>query len=207
MVEHFDLYDEHGLPLGTTKPRRQVHRDGDWHRSIGLWIVRPSGSLVFQQRSLLKDTRPGLFTASVSGHYAAGENLADVLREAHEEIGVAVLAAELVPLGTWRMDDRPDQHLIDREFQDVFLWPLDRLLTDFNPDPREVSALADVDPRELLVLLDGRNHAIHVAYRAAGTTGTERRSLVLEDFVPMHEYHRRVAHAALDYVAGKPPAL
>ncbi len=33
--------------------------------------------MVFQERSAGKDTWPGLLTASVSGHYAAGETLSD----------------------------------------------------------------------------------------------------------------------------------
>jgi hypothetical protein len=130
-----------------------------------------------------------------------------VLREADEEIGVPVSASALIPLGTWRMDDRPAPELIDRELQDAFLWPIDRPLTDFNPDPREVSALADVVPQELLTLLDGRSHEISVTCLATGAKVPERRFLALDNFVPMHDYHRRVAQAALDYAAGKQPAL
>ncbi|MDB5056538.1 MAG: mutT/nudix family protein [Chloroflexi bacterium] len=207
MTERFDLYDDQGLPLGVSMPRRQVHRDGDWHRSIGLWIVRPTGTLIFQQRSMLKDTRPGLLTASVSGHYAAGERLEDVLREADEEIGVPVLASALIPLGVLRMDDRPAPEMIDRELQDVFLWPLDLPLAAFKPDPLEVSAMAEVEPRELLALLDAGSPTIDVTFRATGATSSEHRSVVLEDFVPMHDYHRRVARAAIDYAAGRLPAL
>src|SRR5579871_6856022 len=107
MTERFDVYDHAGRPLGLSKARDQVHRDGDWHRSIALWIVRPDGRLVFQRRSATKDTWPGRLTGSVTGHYAAGETLAEVLREAQEEIGLCVGREALVPLGVWRNDDAP----------------------------------------------------------------------------------------------------
>jgi isopentenyldiphosphate isomerase len=206
VVEYFDLFDQDGRPLGTSKPRDQVHRDGDWHRSIALWIVRQSGSIVFQQRSLLKDTRPGLFTASVSGHYAAGEDLKDVLREAVEEIGVVASESDLIPLGCRQIDDRPAPERIDRELQDVFLWPLERPLTDFSPDAREVSGLADIAAGSFLELLGGRQDTVAADFRAAESQTVERRSLRLADFVPLHQYHLWVARAALDFVSrnGKP---
>src|SRR5215218_4884038 len=36
--ELFDVVTSGGEPTGIVKPRWQVHRDGDWHRSIHLWI-------------------------------------------------------------------------------------------------------------------------------------------------------------------------
>ena len=36
--ELFDVVHADGSPTGRSKPRWQVHRDGDWHRSIHVWI-------------------------------------------------------------------------------------------------------------------------------------------------------------------------
>src|SRR4051812_30424750 len=41
--ELFDLYDADGAPLGLRKERALVHRDGDWHRSLHLWVVLAEG--------------------------------------------------------------------------------------------------------------------------------------------------------------------
>ena len=229
MAELFDLYDAGGRPLGRSKERMQVHRDGDWHRSIGLWIVRSDGRLLFQRRSAGKDTWPGRLTASVSGHYAAGERLEDVLREAQEEIGVVVRAGDLIPLGLWRNDDTRVPGVFDRELQDIFFWPLDLPLTAFRLDPTEVSALVELWPSDLLALLAGSEAlfvpvdqryqmpqastfgSVDQRYQrpkastlaadciAAGDATVQHVELVLEDFVPDHAYHTRVAQAALDY--------
>lgn len=206
--ERFDLYDAEGRPLGVSKERTAVHRDGDWHRSMHLWIVRGDGRLVFQQRSRAKDTMPGLLDASVGGHYAAGEQLRDVLREAREELGVPVAAEELIVLGLWRSEVVAiDAGVIDREWQDVFFWPLDTALTAFRPDAVEVSALVELAPRDLLRLLRGQAHTIPAVRCRAGETTIEQVDLAAAALVPSQEYHARVAGAALVYAAGGEPWL
>lgn len=90
---------------GLSKPRGEVHRDGDWHRSIHLWVVDagPYGGgqgaetagdgprLLLQQRADTKDTNPGLWDVSVAGHIDAGDDVLEtVVREAEEELGLAV---------------------------------------------------------------------------------------------------------------------
>jgi len=124
--ELFDLYDAEGRPLGRTKPRADVHRDGDWHRSAHVWIFTGDGQsepreprdgsrngqgdgpgggrLLFQRRALDKDTWPGRLDASVGGHYRAGEGTESVLREIREELGLVIAPEELIPLGVRRVE-------------------------------------------------------------------------------------------------------
>jgi len=201
IAEYFDLYDADGNPLGASKPREQVHRDGDWHRSIALWIVRARGSLVVQRRSLSKDTHPGAFTASVSGHYAAGEHIEQVLREAQEEIGVAAVPGDLVPVCVWRNDERPAPDMIDRELMDVFLWPMEQDLASFTPDPNEVMGLAEIDASAFLALLNGARKAIPALWMPVENRSIMPIDLVESDFVPAADYHRRVVLAALKYLS------
>ncbi len=200
-AEYFDLYDGDGHPLGTTKARDQVHRDGDWHRSVALWIVRARGTVVVQRRSPSKDTYPGAFTASVSGHYAAGERLEQVLREAREEIGVEASAADLVPVCTWADDDRPAPGIVDRELLDVYLWPLERELGSFSPEPAEVMGLAEIDLSAFDDLLSGARPVIKGTWLPAGGTSAAPIDLTAGDFVPMAKYHRHVVRFALAYLA------
>jgi hypothetical protein len=69
MGELFELYaaPEHvgiqkGPPttLKVNKPRQAVHRDGDWHRAVHIWLINSKGELVLQKRSKFKDTFPGI---------------------------------------------------------------------------------------------------------------------------------------------------
>lgn len=204
-VEYFDLYSAAGIPLGLSKARTEVHRAGDWHRSIALWIVRSSGAVVLQRRSAVKDTWPGKLTASVSGHYAAGETLADVLREAREELGRPVTAAELLSLGTWACETRPEPLIIDRELVDVFLWPIDLALTAFRPDPSEVSALVEMQAHDLLRLSTQPDVVVEGMCLPTGGSASAM-PLNQMDLIPTHQYHARLARAAMALSAGLPVA-
>src|SRR4051812_13685106 len=92
--ELFDLYAADGSPLGQRKARGLVHRDGDWHRSLHVWVVlrEPGGGprVLLQRRHADKDTWPRAVDVAVAGHYRAGESLNEALRESEEEIGLAL---------------------------------------------------------------------------------------------------------------------
>lgn len=49
--EYFDALDEQGNKTGQTKLRSAVHRDGDWHQAVNIWIVSPSQEILLQRRS------------------------------------------------------------------------------------------------------------------------------------------------------------
>src|SRR3954453_8946438 len=100
--ELFDVVRADGKPTGEVKRRADVHRDGDWHRSVHVWIAgRDDRGRFFlvQRRSAQKDTWPLRFDATVGGHYRHGESLADALREVEEEIGIAATEQDLRRLG------------------------------------------------------------------------------------------------------------
>ena len=37
--ELFDVVRGDGAPTGRIKPRAAVHRDGDWHRAVHVWVT------------------------------------------------------------------------------------------------------------------------------------------------------------------------
>ena len=39
-----------GLPTGRTKERAAVHRDGDLHRTLHVWLVKDDRSVLLQRR-------------------------------------------------------------------------------------------------------------------------------------------------------------
>jgi isopentenyldiphosphate isomerase len=179
--ELFDLCDEAGRPLGVSKARGLVHRDGDWHRSLHLWVVlvdpsSPSPELLLQRRSLAKDTQPGAVDIAVAGHLAAGESVEDALREAEEEIGLAVGPADVARLGVRRrVFARPP--VLDREIQEVYFTVARRSLGSLAASPDEVEALLAVP---LEAALDLCQRAIPQAdARELASAGGAIRSTVL----------------------------
>jgi isopentenyldiphosphate isomerase len=142
--ELFDVLHPDGSPAGFTKPRRLVHRDGDWHAALHIWVggADPERGpfVIFQRRSLTKDTFPGRLDVAVGGHVRAGETLADTAREAEEEIGLAIDLAALTRIGR-RFVPLADGDLHDNEIQHVFAIRSDLPLNAYRLHPEEVDAL------------------------------------------------------------------
>ncbi len=58
--ERFDLLNEDGSLKGVSKARSLVHRDGDLHRAVHIWVLARGNppKLLLQKRSEEKDTFP-----------------------------------------------------------------------------------------------------------------------------------------------------
>jgi isopentenyldiphosphate isomerase len=146
MLEYFDILDAQGNQTGLKKLRLDVHRDGDWHRSVHIWIVNPKGEVLLQKRAQTKDTAPGSWDISCAGHISAGDDAkVTAVREIGEELGVPIDPNGLNYLFTIkRQMDHSIQSLIDNEFNEVFLYVIDADATAFTPDLTETEEFAFV---------------------------------------------------------------
>ncbi len=212
-AELFDVYRTDGEPTGRVKARAAVHRDGDWHRAVHVWVAGHDDDvgpfLLMQRRSLAKDTWPGVLDATVGGHYRAGESLVETLRETEEEIGVAVAMAELLPLGIRVCaNEVPDLGIYDRELQDVFLLLDDRPLTAYRPHPAELAELIRVPLAPLIDLQRGQPEPITVQRILPGTAEATLATISAGDFVPtVDRYVLRVAVAVDRVLRGERDVL
>jgi isopentenyldiphosphate isomerase len=199
--ELFDVITANGKPTGRVKPRAEIHRDGDWHRAIHVWVAGVDGRgapfLTLQRRSPHKDTWPDRFDATVGGHYRTGETLAETLREVEEEIGVVPDPRELRPLGVRVCANEAQPGIVDREIQDVFLLRDDRPLESFRPNPAELAALVRFPLGTLLPLLAGEVLEIDGLSLAPGAMRAEPVIGRMDDFIPtVDRYFLRIAIAA-----------
>lgn len=88
--EIFDIVNERDEVIGR-RPRREVHRDGHRHRAVHVLVIGPDGRVFLQKRSMTKDTFPGAWDSSASGHLDSGEDYdACAVRELAEELGLKV---------------------------------------------------------------------------------------------------------------------
>jgi isopentenyl-diphosphate delta-isomerase type 1 len=86
--ETFDVVNEHDEVIGR-ETRREVHRTGLRHRAVHVFVFNSRGEVFLQKRSLTKDSSPGLWESSASGHLDCGEDYdACAVRELKEEIGL-----------------------------------------------------------------------------------------------------------------------
>jgi len=155
--ERFDVLDEQGRPTGETKPRSAVHRDGDWHRAVHVWIVDADDRVLLQRRSPAKDLAGGKIDVTVGGHLRAGEAWPNALREVEEEIGVPVDVMDVHALGTV-VSERIYPHAVDRELQEVFAMRRGAPLDGYRLDPSEVDTIYAVPlVRAVELWRDGRH--------------------------------------------------
>ncbi len=83
----FDVVNENDEVVGS-KPRSEVHAEGLMHRAVHVLIFNDEDELFMQKRSANKDTWPGAWDSSCSGHVDSGESYeAAALRELEEELG------------------------------------------------------------------------------------------------------------------------
>ncbi|KAM7459718.1 hypothetical protein LguiA_036712 [Lonicera macranthoides] len=122
--EHFDVLNKTGQKTGTTKPRGDVHRDGDYHRAVHVWIFAESTQeLLLQRRADCKDSWPRLWDSSSAGHISAGDSsLITARRELHEELGV-ILPKDAFEFLFFFLQECVinDGNFINNEFNDVYL--------------------------------------------------------------------------------------
>lgn len=202
--EPFELCDERGRPLGRSKPRALVHRDGDWHRSFHCWVVTAGEAtepgIVLQQRTPDKETWGGLWDVSVGGHYRAGEGIAGGLREIAEELGLRATADELIHVAWRREEVFYANGLIEREVQDVFFLSRPVRLESLAPAPDEVVGVAVVPAGALARLAAGRLARLEAPGGPVLPNGRVRPEVVLltpDALVPRAgAYYRKVARVA-----------
>ncbi len=148
MIEMIDVLTPEGEPTGVRKPKPDIHRDGEWHRAIHVWIVTPDNRLLLQRRSIRKENNPGLWDVSAAGHISAGEDVLDsAVREVQEELGITVPRNELRHIGTLRESCiLNDGRYLDNEFHEIFMVRRNVELRDLVLQPSEVDEVALVTP-------------------------------------------------------------
>jgi len=86
----FDVVNERDEVIGRER-RSVVHRTGLKHRAVHVFVFNSRGEVFLQKRSMSKDSSPGLWDSSASGHLDCGEDYdACAVRELREEIGLDV---------------------------------------------------------------------------------------------------------------------
>ncbi|KAG0470467.1 hypothetical protein HPP92_017167 [Vanilla planifolia] len=140
--ELLDVLTKTGGKTGLSKPRRLVHRDGDYHRAVHVWIYSESTQeLLLQRRADCKDSWPGLWDISSAGHMSAGDSsLLTARRELHEELGISLPkdAFELIFVFLQECIIN-DGKYINNEYNDVYL------VTTLSPIPQEAFTLQETE--------------------------------------------------------------
>ena len=140
--ELLDLVDADNTVIGTVA-RSRVHGEPALrHRAVHVLVYDDRDRLLLQKRSSAKQIQPGKWDTSVGGHLAAGESyLAAAVREAAEELGLAIDAAALAPVHeyVWRSAVETE-HVASYRIENG---------GPFRPHPEEVDEVRFWSPEEL----------------------------------------------------------
>ncbi len=150
-MELIDVLDEKGNKTGKTKPKSEVHRDGDWHYGVHVFFVNSKNEVLMQRRAKDKENYPDMWDFSAAGHVSSGENsINTAVREIKEEIGVDISIKELKLIG------RVVQSVVinngtyfDNEIDDVFLVKNDFSTSEFRMSDGEVQYVKWVPLEEI----------------------------------------------------------
>lgn len=115
--ELFDIVDENNNPLGITKARIRVHKDGDWHRVVHIYVSNNNGEYLVHFRSPYKDLNPTKWDTRFGGHVAAGSDYdTTAITELSQEIGLNVGVSDLIPGKIHKYDGGTNREFVKQYF-------------------------------------------------------------------------------------------
>jgi isopentenyl-diphosphate delta-isomerase type 1 len=149
--EIFDIVDVHDQVIGQ-KPRKLVHRDGDRHRAVNVFIFRDNRKQVLlQKRAANKDVCPCCWDLSCAEHLQPGEAYDVAARRGmSEELSIDKQDAsiQLVKIaGPYQHETRiPEKNIWDREMHFLYCCDYEGPIT---MDETEVAEIQWVDVEQL----------------------------------------------------------
>jgi isopentenyldiphosphate isomerase len=142
MEEWVDLLDSEGKYTGQKILKSEAHQKGLFHPTVHIWFYTPNTEVLLQQRAQIKKTFPLYWDVSVAGHVGAGESIiSGAIREIKEEIGLAVKANALYPIGVFKSIQQHHHGLLDCEFHHTFICCLKQPMDTLQKQEEEVEAL------------------------------------------------------------------
>lgn len=123
VMELIDVVTEDGIKTGKIKSREEVHTNGDWHKTVHIWIANKNKEILLQKRVKTKESHPGLWDIACAGHISANEtSVQAALKELEEELGIQVVANDLTFLFAQKASFLHNKgEYIDNEIHEIYL--------------------------------------------------------------------------------------
>ncbi|KAK4401044.1 Nudix hydrolase 3 [Sesamum angolense] len=145
--ELIDVLSKDGQKTGISKPRGDVHRNGDYHRAVRVLIfAENTQQMLLQKRTDCKEAWAGLWDISTSGHISAGSSSL-TRRELHEEIGIKLPNDAFEFMFSYlEQSVTNDGKYVNNEYNDVYL------ITTLDPIPLDAFTLQESEVSEVKYL-------------------------------------------------------
>ena len=155
--EFLNLIDSEARLTSKAKPRSLVHRDGELHPAVHIWIIKRKDMGIYvllQKRSHEKRIAPDCFDVSAAGHVAQGEEFrSTAVRETEEELGLKIHGSDLELIGLMK-NCYSNGDVNDNELRAVYLCREDVDVDKFVLQSSEVSDVCWAEIDELLAVMD-----------------------------------------------------
>lgn len=154
--EFLNLIDDKARITADSKPRTLVHRDGELHPTVHIWMIKRRDGGIFvllQKRAHEKDINPDCYDVSAAGHVSQGEEFRHAaLKEVHEELGLDINRSQLEFIGLKRAEySKGDIH--DNELVAVYICRVPIEIEDLTLQSSEVSEVGWAEIDELLSVM------------------------------------------------------
>ena len=117
------------------KEKEQAHSEGDFQRSVHIWIINNKKEILLQRRSSNKKNYPNKWDISSAGHIRSRESIIEgAKREVKEELGINIDEKDLEFIGI-NKSDKP----YNKEFQYIYLYRTDKVESDYTFNDGEVA--------------------------------------------------------------------
>lgn len=158
--EFLNIIDSEGRITSEVKPRSLVHRDGDLHPTVHIWIIKRMDMGIYvllQKRASCKDTHPNCFDVSAAGHVTEGDEFRiSAVRELYEELGLEVTPEKLDFIGmqkNYSAETINGAVIKDNELSAVYLYNGIVHIDDLKLQASEVSEVCWAEIDELLSVM------------------------------------------------------
>jgi hypothetical protein len=190
---------------GVVKTKQQALEDEDWIGTFNLWIIqsKPLPAVVYQQRGPNKNWAPNKLDVTAGGHYEAGEEIYDGLREVREELGKDYKVDQLTYLGK-KLHVSPDtKGRMRHNAVDIFMTIDDSGMESYKLQESEVYAICVCPIDELMKVHTSDDYR----FKAYGVTaeGEQIEILVNKDSFPYNwdNYHFKIVMLAERLLRGE----
>ncbi|MEI7652936.1 MAG: NUDIX domain-containing protein [bacterium] len=113
--------DENNQPIAPVS-REAAHRDHIWHQTVHILVMDPSHQQILcQERSLLKDSNPGMLECFFGGHVTADQSIETaVVSELNEELGIRTTLLGLKHIGIYK-----SAHTFEYQYRYLYNSPIE----------------------------------------------------------------------------------
>ena len=154
--EFLNLIDDKARITADSKPRSLVHRDGELHPTVHIWMIKRRDMGVFvllQKRAHEKDINPDCYDVSAAGHVSQGDEFRyTALKEVHEELGLDIDRSKLEFIGLKKAEFNEDG-IHDNELVAVYICRENINIEDLVLQSSEVSEVCWAEIDELLSIM------------------------------------------------------